>query len=55
MLYLGVFDYDLGPLDHEAIGRVAVNISNLKRDTIYTLQYKLYNSSSVTERKVRFQ
>mmetsp|Transcript_7914 Transcript_7914/g.14267 ORF Transcript_7914/g.14267 Transcript_7914/m.14267 type:complete len:756 (-) Transcript_7914:69-2336(-) len=51
MLYLGVFDYDLGPLDHEAIGRVAVNISNLKRDTIYTLQYKLYNSSSVTERK----
>jgi hypothetical protein len=28
MLYLGVFDYDLGVTDHEAIGRVAINISN---------------------------
>jgi hypothetical protein len=52
MLYLGCFDFDLGPLsDHEAIGRVAVNISNLQRDTDYTLQYNLYPSSNVTERK----
>ena len=52
MLYLGCFDYDLGPLtEHEAIGRVAVNISNLQRDTDYTLQYDLYPSSNVTERK----
>jgi hypothetical protein len=51
MLYLGVFDYDLGPLvDHEAIGRVAVNISNLQRDTQYVLKYNLYKSSSVTDR-----
>lgn len=52
MLYLGCFDYDLGPLsDHENIGRVAVNISNLQRDTDYTLTYNLYPSSNVTERK----
>ena len=51
MLYLGVFDYDLGLLvDHEPIGRVAVNISNLQRDTQYVLKYNLYKSSSVTDR-----
>jgi hypothetical protein len=51
MLYLGCFDYDLGLSDHEAIGRVAVNTSNLQRDTDYTLTYNLYPSSNVTERK----
>lgn len=51
MLYLGVFDYDLGVLvEHEPIGRVAVNISNLQRDTQYLLNYNLYKSSSVTDR-----
>ena len=50
VLYLGVFDYDIGPQDHEAIGRVAVNISNLQRNTDYTLQYNLYKSSNMTKR-----
>lgn len=50
MLYLGCFDFDLGIGKHEAIGRVAVNISNLQRDTDYTLRYNLYPSSNVTDR-----
>lgn len=53
-LYLGVFDYDLGITDHEAIGRVAINISSLQRDTTYTLKYALHKSANVTDRTVRF-
>lgn len=49
ILYLGVFDYDLGS-DHEPIGRVAVNVSNLQRNTMYTLKYNLYPSSDITDR-----
>lgn len=50
ILYLGAFDFDLGITDHEALGRVAVNISNLQCDTDYTLKYNLYPSSNVTDR-----
>lgn len=50
MLYLAVFDYDLGPSNHEAIGRVVVNVGNLQRDTEYTLKYNLYTSTNVTDR-----
>lgn len=51
MLYVGVFDYDIGPLaNHEPLGRVAVNISNLQRDTLYTLRYNLFKSANVTDR-----
>lgn len=49
-LYLGVFDYDLGMGDHDAIGRVAVNVCNLQRDTVHTLKYNLHPSSNVTAR-----
>jgi len=52
MLYLGVFDYDLGITDHEAIGRVAINISNYQRDTTYCLKFNLHKSSNVTDRTV---
>jgi len=49
VLYLGVFDFDvLG--GHDPIGRVAVNVCNLQRDTIHTLSYNLYPASNVTER-----
>jgi len=56
MLYLGVFDYDLGPLlEHEPIGRVAVNMANLQRDTQYTLRYDLFKSSNVDDRTAHGQ
>jgi len=50
ILYLGVFDFDVLST-HDPIGRVAVNVCNLQRDTVHTLSYSLYPSSNVTERK----
>ncbi|KAG7365165.1 C2 domain containing protein [Nitzschia inconspicua] len=50
VLYLAAFDFDLGIGQHDAIGRVAVNICNLQRDTIHTLKYNLYPSSNITDR-----
>ena len=49
-LYIAAFDFDLGIAKHEPLGRVAVNISNLQPDTVYTLTYKLYPSANVTDR-----
>jgi len=49
-LYLGVFDND-GTGDHDLIGRVAVNISNLQPDTMYVLTYDLYPSGKHTLRQ----
>jgi hypothetical protein len=50
-LYIGVFDFDLGNRnDHDPIGRVAVNLSNLQHNVEYTLQYNLYPSSNITDR-----
>jgi C2 domain len=49
-LFLAVFDYDIGLSNHESLGRVAVNISNLQRDTDYTLTYNIYPSSNVIDR-----
>mmetsp|Transcript_25709 Transcript_25709/g.28797 ORF Transcript_25709/g.28797 Transcript_25709/m.28797 type:complete len:1027 (-) Transcript_25709:81-3161(-) len=50
ILYLGVFDFDLVG-NHDPIGRVAVNVSNLQRDTVHTLRYNLYPSSNITDRE----
>jgi hypothetical protein len=50
MLYLGAFDFDLGMSDHDPVGRVAVNLSNLQHNTECTLTYNLYPSSNVTDR-----
>jgi len=51
-LYLGVFDHDLKLGNYETIGRVAVNVSNLQRNTVYNLKYNLHPSSNVTDRTV---
>ena len=40
-------------MENEPIGRVAVNLKNLKRDTVYTLRYNLYPSSNVTARNAQ--
>jgi len=50
LLYLAVFDFDLGIGQHDPIGRVAVNVLHLQRDTIHTLKFNLYPSSNVTDR-----
>ena len=51
ILYLGAFDFDLGPLqEHDPLGRVAINVSNLQRNTDFTLTYNLYPSSNIIDR-----
>jgi Ca2+-dependent lipid-binding protein len=50
-LFIGVFDHDLE--DHDLIGRVAVNLSNLQPDTLYTLTYDLYFSGKSKARENR--
>jgi len=51
-IYIGVFDFEEGLLGHKPVGRVAVNIANLKKDVVYNLKYDLYPSSNVTNREV---
>jgi hypothetical protein len=53
VLYLAVFGYKRGLLNHVPIGRVEINPVNLQRDTEYNLQYSLSQSSHVTDRKAR--
>jgi C2 domain len=53
-LFLGVFDYDAGfnPADdHDLIGRISVDLSNLRKDTVYTLKYTLYTTARMSTRK----
>ncbi|GKY95229.1 hypothetical protein MPSEU_000485800 [Mayamaea pseudoterrestris] len=55
-LFLGVFDYDLSfnPADgHDFIGRVSIDLSNLRKDTTYILTYNLYTSARMSQRKKR--
>jgi C2 domain len=52
-LFLGVFDYDAGfnPTDdHDLIGRVSVDLSNLQKDTVYTLNYQLFPTARMAAR-----
>ena len=49
-MYVGVVDYDVGPLEHECIGRAAIQLNKLSPGMIYTLSYKLYETSNLTDR-----
>lgn len=47
ILFLGVFDYDEGPLEHhDPIGRVVIHLDNFENDTVYTLKYPLYHGDT---------
>lgn len=53
-IFLGVFDYDEGinPTDdHDLVGRVSVDLSNLRKDTVYILKYNIYTTAQMTARK----
>lgn len=53
-LFLGVFDYDDGvnPTDdHDLIGRVSVDLTNLRHDTTYVLKYNIYTTARMSDRK----
>lgn len=54
VLYLAVFGFKRSPLpQHRAIGRIEVNPINLHNDTVYNLEYNLYESSHVSGRQSR--
>jgi len=49
-LYVGVTDYDVGPLEHENIGRIAIPVgTNFVPGLVYTLTYRLNESSNYTD------
>ena len=53
-LFLGVFDYDAGvnPADdHDLIGRVSVDVTNLRPKTVYTLKYNICTTAKMSKRK----
>lgn len=48
VINIGVFDYDPGTAllnDHDLIGRASVDITNLRSDTEYVLNYTLFNTA----------
>lgn len=53
-LFLGVFDYDntMNPTDdHDLVGRISVDVSNLRKNTLYTLKYNIYTTARMSQRK----
>lgn len=56
-LMVGVFDYDSpAPMaEHDGIGRAAIDITNFRPDTEYTLYYDLYTSAIVKKHKSKGQ
>eukprot|EP00934_Nitzschia_sp_Nitz4_P004679 Nitzschia sp. Nitz4//scaffold48_size128905//13659//18448//NITZ4_003579-RA/size128905-augustus-gene-0.100-mRNA-1//-1//CDS//3329552919//4669//frame0 len=52
-IFLGIFDYDAGFDDHDLIGRVSVDITNLRPDTEYSLSYAIYPSAIVSGREIQ--
>jgi hypothetical protein len=53
VLYLALFGFKRTPLQHRPIGRIEVNPINLHSDTVYNLEYDLYESSHVIGRQSR--
>jgi hypothetical protein len=48
-IFIGVFDFDAGMIDdHDLIGRVSIDLTNLRKDTEYILSYNIYPSARVT-------
>ena len=52
-LFVSVFDYDFG-VDHDGIGRIAIDLNQFEVNMVYTLQYNLYPASNISEREVGF-
>ena len=50
---VGVFDNDTGMDDHDLIGKVSIDLTNIRKDTIYTLKYDIFKSSQMSSRKAK--
>mmetsp|Transcript_11555 Transcript_11555/g.25337 ORF Transcript_11555/g.25337 Transcript_11555/m.25337 type:complete len:715 (+) Transcript_11555:140-2284(+) len=54
-LFLAVFDSDITPLSsHDLVGRVSINISNFRPNSVYLLQYNLYPTAKLGPREAKF-
>lgn len=49
-IFIGVTDYDVGPMDHETIGRVSIQLGKFCPGIMYTLTYDLHDSSNLIEK-----
>lgn len=49
-VYIGVADYDVGPLEHECIGRISIHLGRFSHGVLHTLTYSLYDSPNLIER-----
>ena len=49
-IHIGVADYDIGPLEHECIGRVGINLNKFTSGLVYTLTYNLFPTCNLTEK-----
>lgn len=57
VINIGVFDYDPGVEalnDHDLIGRVSVDVMNLRSNTEYLLNYALYNTAIMESKRHSF-
>jgi hypothetical protein len=57
VINIGVFDYDPGTAllnDHDLIGRASVDVTNLRSNTEYTLNYTLFNTSLMESTRRNF-
>lgn len=50
---VGVFDNDTGIDDHDLIGKVSIDLTNFRKDIIYTLKYDIFKSSQMSTRKAK--
>lgn len=56
VIYIGVHDYDPGAqmiTDHDMVGRCAVDVTQLKPNTEYLLNYEIHNTSMNIERRMQ--
>merc|ERR1712151_1278851 len=51
-LFIGVFDYDQMD-DHDVIGRVSIDLTSLRKNTMYNLKYGLFTTAKLSSRKRR--
>jgi len=51
LLYIGVFDHDIGPSLHDPIGRVAIPLNKLVSGTMMNLTYDIFDSHQVGNRR----
>lgn len=52
-IFLGVFDFDAGFDNNDLIGRVSIDITNLRPNTEYLLTYNIYPSAIVSGREIK--